>query len=213
MARPLPIVELAGEVVRVDLDRQHRHDVVDVRLAHGFDQALGERGLVGGHEQLEETLELGLVNLVQEAEPTQRAALELRHQGMVDAEHRGLRFDADTIEVEVVRHHHQRDLVLLILFHHLGDDLEQILELPLERLIGHVVGARGAQQRVEPHQELGPQGDAGGGVAAAFAGHATIPVIASSHAFRTGPRFDRAPRSSTSRAAGLPIRASTRATD
>ena len=86
----------------VDLGGRDRHDVLDARLFDRLVQMLGDGRIVGGHEELEEALELGDGDLLVEADPAERAPLELRHQRVIEREQRRLDLDAHAVQVEVV---------------------------------------------------------------------------------------------------------------
>ena len=86
----------------------------DAGFLHRLSQALGEPGILGRHEELEEALHLGGAHALLEADGSQRAALELGHQGVVDRQQGGHGLDANAVQVEVVCDGGQRHLGFLL---------------------------------------------------------------------------------------------------
>jgi hypothetical protein len=214
------VVQLAHQVLRVHVRGRERHDVLDLRLVHRIRELRGQRRVLGGEEDLEEALELGFVDALREADPAGLAALEVREQRVVLAHERGGGLHAHAIQVEVVGHGDQRDLLLLV--EQVAQHAHELLELALERHVRDVVRARGAHER---HDALDDQRALLGerlGVAAAVAfrrlvrpgiAHAAFRCCsAASHACRTGARRDCTPASSAAIALGVPMRARQRAT-
>ena len=91
---------------------------------------------------------------LKEAQAAELAALELSHQRVIGGEQGRLRLDTSPVQVEVVGHHHQRDLVLLVVLEHGLEHRQEILQLALERLIRDIVGARRAEQGVQLDEQL-----------------------------------------------------------
>ena len=206
-------VEFACEVLGVQMGRGQRHDVVDRRRVRGLGQ-LGRQGRVlGGQEDLEETLELGFGHALQEAQPAGLSLVEVREQCLIGTHERGARLDAHAVQVEVVRHRDKCDLVLVV--EQSAQHLHEVLQLALERHVRDVVRARRAQQRHQPLDQRAAGLRQGLGLVAIIVRSVTHAALldcsAASHACRTGARRDCAPASSAASALGVPMRARQRA--
>ena len=173
------------EVLLVQLARGQRHDVLDAGLRDRLGQALGQRRVLGRHEELEEALELGRRDA--RAGSARRPATRRSNsaeQRVVDRQQRrrwparARRSGRSSRRPRPARPRPPPPCAR-------WSDREEVLQLAPERLVRHVVRARGAQQRGSAPGAAAPElGEAG----------ALVPSLRPLRALRPAPSVHRGRR-------------------